>query len=171
MMRIVLAMATMGFLFTFITAAQGMHPMVLEAALDTFSQKSNPVQEKIEKTQQSEMKDKECCHDFKCGPWEKMQGRQHGEWGEWHGPMAQGLMFHPSIRRFFLIPAMLGLACLFIMFLVNILLTILVSLDMAHRHQFYGLWIPILLLMGIPGTGLYALFRIGDIIKEKEQKT
>jgi hypothetical protein len=46
--------------------------------------------------------------------------------------------------------------------LINILLTIIVSLDMARSGRFNGLWIPVLLIAGIPGSAIYALFRIGD---------
>jgi hypothetical protein len=48
--------------------------------------------------------------------------------------------------------------------LINILLTIIVSLDMARIGRFNGLWIPVVLLAGIPGSIIYALFRIGDRI-------
>ncbi|MGA3052361.1 MAG: hypothetical protein ABSE00_10655 [Chitinispirillaceae bacterium] len=54
---------------------------------------------------------------------------------------------------------------LMIIALLNILLTILVCADMAKLGAFKAIWIPIILLFGIPGTGLYALFRIGDMIK------
>jgi hypothetical protein len=53
---------------------------------------------------------------------------------------------------------------------VNILLTILVILDMTKTGRFNGLWIPLLLLIGVPATGLYALFRIGDKLKPAEEK-
>ena len=56
----------------------------------------------------------------------------------------------------------LFLGFLLAMVLVNILLTVLVSMDMAALGRFNALWIPVLLLCGIPGTALYALFRIGD---------
>jgi hypothetical protein len=49
-------------------------------------------------------------------------------------------------------------------FLINILLTIIVSLDMARGGRFNGLWIPVILLAGIPASMIYALFRIGDRI-------
>jgi hypothetical protein len=52
--------------------------------------------------------------------------------------------------------------------LLNILLTIIVSLDMARSGRFNGLWIPVLLLAGIPGSAIYALFRIGDRIQCKQ---
>jgi hypothetical protein len=48
--------------------------------------------------------------------------------------------------------------------LINILLTIIVSLDMARSGRFNGLWIPVVLLAGIPASMIYALFRIGDRI-------
>jgi hypothetical protein len=52
---------------------------------------------------------------------------------------------------------------LFLVFaIVNLLLTILISLDMARLGRFNGLWIPIILLMGVPGSIIYALFRLGD---------
>ena len=56
------------------------------------------------------------------------------------------------------------------MLIINILLTILVSLDMAKLNRFNGLWIPILLIAGIPATALYALFRIGDIVLHNQAK-
>ena len=49
--------------------------------------------------------------------------------------------------------------------LINILLTILVSIDMAGLGRFNGLWIPVVLVVGIPGTAIYALFRIGDFVR------
>ena len=48
--------------------------------------------------------------------------------------------------------------------LINVLLTIIVSLDMARSGRFNGLWIPVVLLAGIPASMIYALFRIGDRI-------
>jgi hypothetical protein len=53
--------------------------------------------------------------------------------------------------------------------LINILLTVLVSLDMAKRAKFNGLWIPILLIAGMPGSAVYALFRLGDIVAEAKK--
>jgi hypothetical protein len=53
---------------------------------------------------------------------------------------------------------------------VNVLLTILVSIDMARSGRFNGLWIPILLLVGMPGTVMYALFRIGDIMRSAQTR-
>jgi len=51
--------------------------------------------------------------------------------------------------------------------IINILLTIIVSLDMTKNGRFNGLWIPVLLIAGIPGSIIYALFRIGDKIPSK----
>jgi hypothetical protein len=48
--------------------------------------------------------------------------------------------------------------------LINVLLTIIVSLDMARLGKFKGLWVPIILLAGIPGSIIYALLRIADSI-------
>ena len=51
--------------------------------------------------------------------------------------------------------------------IINVLLTIIVSLDMARIGRFNGLWVPVILLAGIPGSAVYALFRIGDKIQCK----
>lgn len=53
------------------------------------------------------------------------------------------------------------------MLILNVLLTIIVSLDMSRGGRFNGLWIPVILLAGIPGSIIYALFRIGDKIQSK----
>ena len=65
---------------------------------------------------------------------------------------------------FFLMPLVFKLLFLgFMLYAVlNILLTIIVSLDMARNGRFNGLWIPVLLIAGIPGAVIYSLFRIGD---------
>ena len=97
-----------------------------------------------------------------CGP----DGRDY-----WHrGPMGMEHPWSPMGHHVFR-SVLFILTCMSVFFLINILLTILVWLDMARRRQFSGLWIPILLLMGIPGTALYALFRIGDMIAAKELKS
>jgi hypothetical protein len=109
--------------------------------------------------------------ELRCLPGCTMEKREPNDEGSWrHRPMTMGMMFHP-IRHPFMFPALCILIVLTVMLLMNILLTILVSLDMAGRKQFNGLWIPILLIVGIPGTALYALFRIGDNIMAKEQRT
>jgi hypothetical protein len=46
--------------------------------------------------------------------------------------------------------------------IINVILTIIVSLDMTKNGRFNGLWIPVVLIAGIPGSIIYALFRIGD---------
>ena len=51
---------------------------------------------------------------------------------------------------------------------VNILLTILVGQDMKKRGTFNGLWIPLLLIAGIPVSILYAVFRLGNVAGEKK---
>jgi hypothetical protein len=51
---------------------------------------------------------------------------------------------------------------------VNILLTILVGQDMKKRGSFNGLWIPLLLIAGIPVSILYAIFRLGNAVGEKK---
>jgi hypothetical protein len=56
---------------------------------------------------------------------------------------------------------------LLIMGVLNILLTIIVAMDMSRIGKFNGLWIAVTLLCGVPGTALYALFRIGDAVKQK----
>ncbi len=53
---------------------------------------------------------------------------------------------------------------------VNILLTIIVCLDMVKMSAFNAIWIPITLIVGIPGTMLYALFRIGDMANAGERR-
>lgn len=51
--------------------------------------------------------------------------------------------------------------------IINVLLTVIVSLDMARIGQFNGLWVPVILITGIPGAAIYALFRIGNKIAVK----
>ncbi len=87
----------------------------------------------------------------------------------WHGMGAlKGCMlpFHHQFRRHMMFHRGLFFAFLLVMALVNILLTVLVCVDMAALGRFNALWVPVLLLFGIAGTALYALFRIGDQIKE-----
>ncbi len=93
-----------------------------------------------------------CGGDFMPGACCCMQGQRFMQQGHF---MAR----HPLRVR-------LCLAALFLIIaLVNILLTILACMDMAKLGAFNAIWIPILLICGIPGTGLYALFRIGDMVK------
>lgn len=84
---------------------------------------------------------------------------QNGPGWRSHGPFGMR-PHHMFMARKMFKAAILG------MVLVNVLLTILVGLDMAKRSRFNGLWIAILLIAGIPGSAVYALFRIGDSIAE-----
>jgi hypothetical protein len=168
MVKIFPVFVPLSLLLVFSATAEVKQPMVREAVMDTSMQKMRLAAEKAE---QPEMRGKEYSRDLKYEPWERIREREHDEWGQWrHEPMSMGMMFHP-MRHPMMLPAFICMFCFFAWLLINILLTILVSLDMARRRQFNGLWIPVLLLMGIPGTGLYALFRIGDNIFAKEQKT
>ena len=56
---------------------------------------------------------------------------------------------------------------LLVMGIVNLLLTVIVSMDMAREGRFNGLWIPLLLIAGVPTSIIYALFRIGDKLQGK----
>jgi hypothetical protein len=51
---------------------------------------------------------------------------------------------------------------------INVLLTIIATLDMIKSKRFNGVWIPVVLIAGLPGAAIYALFRIGDIQQYKE---
>ncbi len=92
-----------------------------------------------------------------CGP---MFGNGPG----WRMHGAFGMHQHMFARAHKLFHA--ALLCIL---LVNILLTILVGLDMAKRGKFNGLWIPILLVAGIPGSMIYGIFRIGDVLAEPKK--
>jgi hypothetical protein len=110
-------------------------------------------------------------------------GMQKGQWGDqrWDGPMAccpggnpmfqngPGWRSHGpfGMHPHFMIKAhRLFHAAILAFLLVNVLLTILVGLDMAKRARFNGLWIAIVLVAGLPGSAVYALFRIGDSVAE-----
>ncbi|HUI93541.1 MAG TPA: hypothetical protein VLX68_14945 [Chitinivibrionales bacterium] len=81
-------------------------------------------------------------------------------------------MYHARfpMHGMYLRHVVMGLIFCAVVLIINILLTILVSLDMAKLNRFNGLWIPILLVAGIPATALYALFRIGDIVLHGQTK-
>jgi hypothetical protein len=64
---------------------------------------------------------------------------------------------------------MLCLCMMLMAAVINVLLTILVTLDMSKGRHFNGLWIPLVLIAGVPATGLYALFRIGDHLSEEKK--
>lgn len=91
-----------------------------------------------------------------------MMGHQRS-WGPccMHCPM----MAHHGLRHLIALKVLfLGLLLYGIL---NILLTIIVSLDMSKVGRFNGLWIPVTLLAGIPGSLIYALFRLGDKLQCK----
>jgi hypothetical protein len=83
-----------------------------------------------------------------------------GELGMDQRPPARPFFFHcpPPPRGAF----PFGLILLLLLGTMNILLTVIVSADMTRGRRFNGLWIPVLLIAGIPGAAIYALFRIGD---------
>jgi hypothetical protein len=99
------------------------------------------------------------------GEW---HGERHGMMGAWQGMqgMREGRMaFQQNFRQHRMFHRGLFLVFFLVFVLVNILLTILVCMDMAALGRFNALWVPVLLLCGIAGTALYALFRIGDQIR------
>ena len=118
-------------------------------------------------------------HSGECMPAERMRHREaegmypdHSDkymygWrncpGMCYGMPGSGMMFHP-LRNHPFLPWLCFLSFIAVFFVINVLLTIIVWIDMARRHLFIGLWIPVLLIAGIPGTALYALFRIGDLV-------
>jgi len=92
-----------------------------------------------------------------CGPGcAEMRGENRFQ----NGPHFMNQHRHFRMLRLFKL-LFLGMAVL------NILLAIIVSLDMARAGRFNGLWIPVVLIAGIPGSIIYALFRIGDRIQAK----
>jgi hypothetical protein len=78
----------------------------------------------------------------------------------------QGMKHHPVLMKFILLKMLLLSVLLCVYLAVNILLTVIVVSDMKRRNCVKGLWIPLLLLAGIPASMIYGIFRIGDIIKE-----
>ncbi len=91
---------------------------------------------------------------------------QFADMGKGNRHMGRPCFMHYPPPPFFFVH--LFLLLLLIGGIVNIFLTIIVSLDMARNGRFNGLWIPVLLLIGIPGSAIYALFRIGDKIQCKQ---
>jgi hypothetical protein len=168
MFKFISTIAVVGLISVSGSWAQVKPPVVSGTAKDTSMLRINPALAAT--ADQSGNHEKDRWRDFECPTCGRMMmPRTAEEWRNWHMPMTGEMMMHPMNHRF--LPALFMLCCLSLMALVNIILTILVSLDMARRRQFNGLWIPVLLLMGIPGTALYALFRIGDIISSVSQKT
>ncbi|MGB7567807.1 MAG: hypothetical protein WBM07_08100 [Chitinivibrionales bacterium] len=104
----------------------------------------------------------------------------HEKYGNQMGPACQtgpgccgmcpmpGMRMHHFIGRHVHRVLFLGLL---LMGILNVLLTIIVAVDMARIGKFNGLWVAVTLLCGVPGTAIYALFRIGDAIERVKQKT
>jgi hypothetical protein len=109
----------------------------------------------------------------------EFEAHHRGMYEQRHGWMPGGSMYYPCeemgglrhpMKRPFIFIGFFMMLCLVVMAIINILLTIIVTLDMTRTKRFNGLWIPITLIVGLPGTALYALFRIGDNLKSYEQK-
>jgi hypothetical protein len=101
-----------------------------------------------------------------------MGERCPGQMGAFGNPgccPAPFMMQHRPFHRMMHLKIVACILFLGVLFLatVNILLTVLVTLDMKKRAAFNGLWIPLLLIAGIPASVIYALFRIGDTIQKK----
>jgi hypothetical protein len=98
----------------------------------------------------------------------------HEKFGDHMGPACcgmcpmQGMRMHGFAARHLHRVLFLGLL---MMGILNILLTIIVAVDMSRIGKFNGLWVAVTLLCGVPGTAIYALFRIGDAIERVKQKT
>jgi len=86
-----------------------------------------------------------------------------------NGPACGFQPMCPMHPRFMMMGRKIFRAGILALLIVNILITILVGLDMAKRSRFNGLWIPILLIAGIPGSIIYSLFRLGDIVAETKK--
>jgi hypothetical protein len=103
-----------------------------------------------------EMANAKCCHHMQAGACPNV---------------CRGPMF-PEHRFAMFLVAKMVFSVLFLgmmlMLTANILLTILVGLDMKKRRTFNGLWIPLLLIAGIPVSIIYAIFRLGDVAGEKK---
>lgn len=80
--------------------------------------------------------------------------------------------FHPGLFFGRVLVKLTFLGFLFFI-TINILLTILVTSDMKKIGRFNALWIPLVLIAGIPISIIYALFRIRDAVtfaQEENQK-
>jgi hypothetical protein len=106
----------------------------------------------------------------KCGPEEGMQCR-HGDDGPQCAKMDCGSKKCPlpgmsgpgghcgKIMR--CCHALAGCVILFVL-LLNVLLTLLVKKDMGKRNAYNGLWIPVILLGGLPATLIYGVWRMKE---------
>ena len=117
-----------------------------------------------------------CWQGREMPPYAKENFMLHGNSGPCanygnHMPAACGFCPQPGMRmhgfagHHFFHLLFLGLL---VMGTVNILLTIIVSMDMVRTARFNGIWVPVILLAGIPGSVIYALFRIGDAIRQNK---
>jgi hypothetical protein len=96
----------------------------------------------------------------------------HNKFENGMGPACQmcpmpGMRMHGFMGRHF--HRMLWTALL-LMGIINTLLTILASIDMSKTGKFNGIWVAVILLAGIPGMAIFALFRIGDAIERARPK-
>jgi hypothetical protein len=108
----------------------------------------------------------------KCaGEMENEKCGRHMQDGQCLGAACRSPMFPGHRFAMFLVAKMVfGMLFLGMMLILtaNILLTILVCLDMKKRGAFNGLWIPLLLIAGIPVSIAYAIFRLGDMMGERK---
>lgn len=146
-------------------SAQMLHPVVIESFMDT---SARPAASPAGRSAQFGTGKRDRLRSFTGVPGEKYgKDGPCGYHNKYDRAICPWMMFHPAWRHP-LITALFIASCLFVWLTVNILFTVLVWRDMMRRGQFNGLWIPVLLLVGIPGTALYALFRIGDAVEVRE---
>jgi hypothetical protein len=96
-----------------------------------------------------------CGPDMESRECKSMPGDEKGMRNHDNPPLSHGIPFLPGL----FLPILLS-----VIFIVNILLTVIITLDMAKKELFNGIWIPLVLLAGLPGAVVYALFRLGDRI-------
>jgi hypothetical protein len=77
------------------------------------------------------------------------------------GPRA---MWKQRMHRFLplLVLVKLMALCAVVCFVIHVLLTIIVFNDMRARRTMNGLWIVLVLISGVCGAVVYALFRMGE---------
>jgi hypothetical protein len=165
------------FLFIAVAGAQAVKPAAPPAMAQPDSVKAGKCPMMEHKTGMDMDKNEGCARmdrERRCCGREGEEGfmpQRPNRWGPMfrNGPQAMMCPMAKMHMHQMLVLRKLFRLMVLIILIVNILLTILVSLDMAKRGKFNGLWIPILLLVGIPGTVIYALFRIGDIFAEAKK--
>ena len=157
MRRFLIAVTLSGFLLASSAFGQIKHPGTMPMMKkDSSGQMMNTP----EKGQSSEM-------DMDAGQGCRMSGHDGQDMREWwYGHhmmwpmMGKEQMMDRPFLHLMMVPALFLMMCMLLM-----------AIDMTNAKRFNGLWIPVLLLMGIPGTALYALFRIGDNIKAASGQT